>query len=360
MTIEKRVFDLEQSVKEIQKDISRVSREIESLKKSVKQVFSLFKEDPETSLMKARKTAERIAKNLYNHFDCQAINNKKPASKMMLDELINIIRRKEIPRLVIDNLVNIQNLGNFATHDQGDENETISIESALPAMASLGYVTSWYLQEICGEDFHVPELRIPVNISNQQTPKAIITVPEKPLSSLQKPIKTHEEQPLKNNSFPGMSPLGVVDLRARQKIQEIMSKCSFDLNKLVKELSKENFRIMSNGRDLVVKCPPKNANLTEPTLLVITKDGEVEIVPKWIVPAIEKVFNDDHMIKKIFQSLIDELIPYKFTHPTYSHSFYLKIQGSEEKIVAALSTFLRNIESFERSIEKQAKANLNE
>jgi len=186
--IVKRIIDLESSVDVIQKDIHWISKEIENLKTTVDSVFTLFKENPESSLMKARKTAEGIAKKLYDHFNCQAKNNGKPSSKIMLDELINVIRKEAIPKLVISGLVNIQNLGNFAAHDQGAENETISMASALPAMTSLGYVASWYLQTICGEDSQTSDLRILANLSNS------LSSENEPSKSLNTPLIVNKDQ----------------------------------------------------------------------------------------------------------------------------------------------------------------------
>jgi len=140
------------NVDEIELSVDIVRKRVDEIKKSVNDVFQKFTNDPEVAAIKARKTAEGICKYLYEQFKCELRNNNKPASVVTLDELIRIIEKEKVPTLVISSLRTIQSIGNFATHDQGIENETISSESVESAVKSLRHVASWYLEEFWNED----------------------------------------------------------------------------------------------------------------------------------------------------------------------------------------------------------------
>lgn len=106
-----------------------------------KRAFDYLGNDPESAMNQARKAAEAICKDIYTK---EKIGNK-PANRQELNELITSLNQKKIlPRQVYIHLANIRDLGNFGSHDQGEESKDITMRTAIPCIESLKNVIAWY------------------------------------------------------------------------------------------------------------------------------------------------------------------------------------------------------------------------
>lgn len=107
--------------------------------------------DPEVSLFQARKSAEAICKAVYIKEDLH--KQGKPVSKLMLNEMIQSLERNgKLPKHILINLGTIQAFGNFGSHDQGEDNDVITVDYIQPCLLALGTVFNWYVQ-----DYHIEE-----------------------------------------------------------------------------------------------------------------------------------------------------------------------------------------------------------
>jgi hypothetical protein len=95
-----------------------------------------------------RKGAEALAKDLYRHLGLE--KGGRPAKRMMLEELINQlkqVKKSSAPDLLQVFLQTFQAFGNFASHDQGNEEKHITKEIAEPIYnlycQALILYTSW-------------------------------------------------------------------------------------------------------------------------------------------------------------------------------------------------------------------------
>jgi len=126
---------------------------IEQLEKEIARVKSLYQKclkyqevDPEVALSQARKSAEAICKHIYVNEEFE--KGGKPASKMMLNDLIGTLSKKRVvPQHIIIALGTIQHYGNFGTHDQGEDSDYITREFVETCLSALSTVVNWYFQE---------------------------------------------------------------------------------------------------------------------------------------------------------------------------------------------------------------------
>ena len=93
-------------------------------------------DDPEVALSQARKAAEAICKQIHRAEGLDA--GGRPTTKMMLQELIQALRREGLlPRHIAMPLGTIQQYGNFGVHDQGADAEHITSEFIRPCVTAL-------------------------------------------------------------------------------------------------------------------------------------------------------------------------------------------------------------------------------
>jgi len=94
-------------------------------------------EDPEVSLMQARKAAEAICLQIFS----QEIGSP---GKLMLNDLIGQLGGKKVlPRRIMLPLSTIQSYGNYGSHHQDDCFEVDS-EFVIPCLSALKQVLEWY------------------------------------------------------------------------------------------------------------------------------------------------------------------------------------------------------------------------
>ena len=137
--------DTEARLARLEKDMVRVHACFEKARKWLEM-------DAEVSLGQARKAAEAICKQIYVHEGCE--KGSKPADKMMLNDLIGrLARDKLIPQRIGVALGTIQAFGNLGVHDQGEESDHITADTATPCLNALSTVVTWYTTEYHKHDF---------------------------------------------------------------------------------------------------------------------------------------------------------------------------------------------------------------
>jgi SNF2 family DNA or RNA helicase len=125
-------------------------------------------DDPETSLMHARKAAECICTDVFS----REIGN--PGTNR-LDKLIEMLSNKDsIPQRIKIPLRVIQQYGNYAVHVQ-PERESINRNYIEPCLGALVHVTNWYFHDYLNTE--IPAEIVTVN--NEYDP-ALSTVSEEP------------------------------------------------------------------------------------------------------------------------------------------------------------------------------------
>ena len=125
------------------KRIDNLEKELNRVKILYEKTIKYQREDPEISLAQARKSAEAICKQIYIREGLE--KGSKPASKMMLNDLISsLVRSSMLPPHVQISLGTIQAFGNFGTHDQGMDSENITEEFIQPCLGALSTVVDWY------------------------------------------------------------------------------------------------------------------------------------------------------------------------------------------------------------------------
>jgi TPR repeat protein len=129
----------EERLARLEQDMARVVARFEKAQKWLEM-------DAEVSLGQARKAAEAICKQIYINEGRE--KGSKPASKMMLNDLISqLSREKLIPQRIGVALGTIQAFGNLGVHDQGEESDHITADTATPCLHALSTVVTWYTTE---------------------------------------------------------------------------------------------------------------------------------------------------------------------------------------------------------------------
>jgi len=160
----------------------------------------LGRTETDASLNQARKAVEAICKQIYINegFDKKSI----PAFKAPLDELIKRFREEInkgnafMPRVILTHLCTIRDLGNLASHDQGEETGKITHLTGSTCLSMLSEVVTW-----CFEEYHdVPLMQLeekgttPEAVGEEQIPLVETSVgqPPEPQKLKMKAAKTKE------------------------------------------------------------------------------------------------------------------------------------------------------------------------
>ncbi len=105
-------------------------------------------DDPEVSLMFARKTSEVICKIIY--FD--KISQHVPPPIGLEDLLAKLKHGKHLPQRLKIQFRTIQSHGNFGSHDQGDASDEITVDFVEPCIKSLDFLCQWLRKDyLCGK-----------------------------------------------------------------------------------------------------------------------------------------------------------------------------------------------------------------
>jgi hypothetical protein len=102
---------------------------------------------PSEALNNIRKAAEAICKDVLDDAFLSSPNsNRKPATAFnSLEDMINRMRKDGlIPSSVENCLASLQSFGNFASHDQEEDPQSVSVEMAESTFGHLKTVVEWY------------------------------------------------------------------------------------------------------------------------------------------------------------------------------------------------------------------------
>ena len=131
---------------DIKKRLEDVEKELFRVKSLYEKALFYKKIDPEVSLGQARKSAEAICKQIYIAEGYE--DRGKPAVKMMLNDLVQVLTRNNVlPQHIIISLNTIQAFGNFGVHDQGENSHFINEQYIKPCLSALSNVVDWYFNE---------------------------------------------------------------------------------------------------------------------------------------------------------------------------------------------------------------------
>jgi hypothetical protein len=107
----------------------------------------LLPDYPPEALNNIRKAAEAICKDVLEAaFHASPHSNRKPATAFnSLEDMINRMRKDGlIPSSVENYLVSLQSFGNFASHDQEEDPQNVTVEMAESTFGHLKTVVEWY------------------------------------------------------------------------------------------------------------------------------------------------------------------------------------------------------------------------
>ena len=101
---------------------------------------------PAEALTNMRKAAEAICKDVLDAaFQASSNPNRKPAARSSLEDMINRMRKDGlVPTSIESCLGSLQSFGNFASHDQEENPQAISVEMAESTLGHLKTVIEWY------------------------------------------------------------------------------------------------------------------------------------------------------------------------------------------------------------------------
>jgi hypothetical protein len=107
----------------------------------------LLPNHPPEALNNIRKAAEAICKDILDAaFQSSPSKNRKPASAFnSLEDMINRMRKDGlIPSSIENCLASLQSFGNFASHDQEEDPQSVSADMAESTFGHLKTVVEWY------------------------------------------------------------------------------------------------------------------------------------------------------------------------------------------------------------------------
>jgi TolB-like protein/HEPN domain-containing protein len=122
--------------------VERLEAEVASIRRLYEKTLDYSERDPETALMNARKAAEAVCSRVFEH------KVGKPPKSMTLQPLIEKLTQLDaIPEHILVALRTIQSYGNFGSHHQAGEPQSITAAFAQPCLQALGTVVQWYFDE---------------------------------------------------------------------------------------------------------------------------------------------------------------------------------------------------------------------
>ncbi len=122
--------------------VERLEAEVASIRRLYEKTLDYRERDPETALMNARKAAEAVCSRVFEH------KVGKPPKSMTLQPLIEKLTQTDaIPEHILVALRTIQSYGNFGSHHQAGEPQSITAAFAQPCLQALGTVVQWYFDQ---------------------------------------------------------------------------------------------------------------------------------------------------------------------------------------------------------------------
>lgn len=237
--------------------------------------------------------------------------------------------RKVLPTTIVVHLESIQRLGNYGSHDHGLDAHPATRSDALTCLMALSTVTSWYFEKFYGETLQIidtkPEFAKDLQEDIQKAPQADKV-------SVVTPQRIEEPRP---------ETAGKQQIHPRVSffISRVPQERRASVEKIIELAQERGLCISLSARDLAIKIREDDHSdlLWKPTLALVTAEGEVEIVPKWIVPDVGVILQDGALAETIFQQLVRKLEQLRVRHWKYPNSYYYDIQGREEEFIAAIA-----------------------
>ncbi|GEM_PF-2844276 len=151
---------------DLENRVLSLEQELDHIKNYYQRTLSYQYSDPEAALWMARKATEAICRQIF-------VKEISPnIGTITLDELlVQLSKKRLIPKGIEVPIRTIQQYGNFGTHDQGHDNIAITQEFAEPCLKSLSTVVDWYFNEYLGQsmDFNAEGIA-PAQQPQPQTP----------------------------------------------------------------------------------------------------------------------------------------------------------------------------------------------
>jgi hypothetical protein len=140
---------------DLENRVLSLEQELNHIRNYYQRTLSYQHSDPEAALWMARKATEAICRQIFVKEISPNIGNAT------LEELlVQLNKRKAIPKGIEVPIRTIQQYGNFGTHDQGHDNIAITQEFAEPCLKSLSTVVDWYFNEYLGQPLPVDSFRL--------------------------------------------------------------------------------------------------------------------------------------------------------------------------------------------------------
>ena len=319
-------MDIESRVENIEREISEMRADLDYLRPLALKAMEYMSSDPEASLNKARIAGEALCKRLYQ-LTCGE-QGKKPLGKLEFEDLMHHLR-KELPATIVVHLETVQRLGNYGSHDHGPDAHPATPSDALTCLMALSTATSWYFQKYYGEAVQIidtaPQFVRELREEVQKTPKIKMAISPPPQHT--------KESGFETTSKWQMPP------RVSFFISRLTQERRASIEKTIELAHIHGLRISLSARDLAIKIREDDRSdlLWKPTLALITAEGEVEIVPKWIVPDVGAILQNGTLAETLFQRLVRKLEPLRVRHWKYPNSYYYDILGREQEFITAIA-----------------------
>ncbi len=379
----------------IQKDISQMESDLDYIGLPAFQGFQYMQTDPGASLYKFRIAAEALVKRIHQQISAELDRRMLDRE---LDTLIHDLgKHEEVPETIVMHLRNIQHFGNYASHDQGPDAHPPVPRDAIVCLEALCTVSEWYFQHFYGEEtLSILDYR-PSSTAHAQKKEEEAALSSEKLRDVgyefeksdepwdsrvryfkapkfpKKKLFGKPEPASQASDNPGLdavlsryrTPLapeqreGVLSALERSVshrsrllslakpllLGQLPQERRASVEKILELAAKHGFRLSNSARSLAIKIREgtRSDMLWRPTLALISPEGEVEIVPKWIVPDVGVALNNGALAQAILDELLQQLQPLRKKHSRFPGSFYYEIDGREQEFISALADAERRI-----------------
>ena len=134
--------------------IEKLEDEIQILKGDMRKAYQYSKDDPKGALYKTRIITEKIVKEMYD----KEMNEPPPKQAMLGDDLNeadpknrNGVRKvdflKKIDAPVKLQLIYLQKMGNFGSHDQKEQDQQLQPRQVISTLNTLCDVIEWFIEK---------------------------------------------------------------------------------------------------------------------------------------------------------------------------------------------------------------------
>lgn len=140
---------------EVEDRLNSIESEVRRIRALYERTLSYRLQDPETSLIHARKAAEAVCRQLFTkNFGCQ------PGSIMLEGLIEKLVSKGALPNSIVVPLRTIQGYGNFASHEHEDHTggAAMTPDYIQPCLQALATVVSWYFSNNTVDSTRIPSV----------------------------------------------------------------------------------------------------------------------------------------------------------------------------------------------------------